>query len=133
MKFRVRLEQDEGGIFVAEVPSVPGCISHGATREEAVCNIEEATAAYLESLKQWRDDKTNLIASNRAYSQTSPTVTFAKTITVQSILATAGLKGLRSVPMRRRRICSIAGVALSVTLVASELAAAKGVFGRRFP
>jgi predicted RNase H-like HicB family nuclease len=52
MKFRVRLEQDEDGIFVAEVPSLPGCISQGATREEAVHNIEEAIAAYLESLNQ---------------------------------------------------------------------------------
>jgi predicted RNase H-like HicB family nuclease len=52
MKFRVRLEQDEDGIFVAEVPSLPGCISQGATREEAVRNIEEAIAAYLESLSE---------------------------------------------------------------------------------
>jgi len=34
------------------VPSLPGCISQGATREEAVHNIEEAIAAYLESLNQ---------------------------------------------------------------------------------
>ena len=50
MKFRVRLEQDEDGIFVAEVPSLPGCISQGTTRGEAVRNAEEAIAAYLESL-----------------------------------------------------------------------------------
>lgn len=52
MKFRVRIEQDEDGMFVAEVPSLPGCVSQGATREDAVRNIEEAIAAYLESLNE---------------------------------------------------------------------------------
>ncbi len=50
MKFRVRIGQDEDGIFVADVPSLPGCISQGKTREEAIRNAEEAIAAYLESL-----------------------------------------------------------------------------------
>ena len=51
MKYRVLIEQDEGGVFVAEVPTLPGCISQGETREEAVENIKEAIAAYLESLE----------------------------------------------------------------------------------
>lgn len=50
MKYRVLLEQDEDGVFVAEVPSLPGCISQGETREQAVENIKEAIALYLESL-----------------------------------------------------------------------------------
>ena len=50
MKFRVRIEQDEDDIFVADVPSLPGCITQGKTREEAIRNAEEAIAAYLESL-----------------------------------------------------------------------------------
>ena len=50
MKYRVLLEQDEDGVFVAEVPSLPGCISQGKTREQAVENIKEAIALYLESL-----------------------------------------------------------------------------------
>jgi predicted RNase H-like HicB family nuclease len=50
MKYRVLIEQDEDGVFVAEVPSLPVCISQGYTREEAVRNIREAVAAYLESL-----------------------------------------------------------------------------------
>jgi predicted RNase H-like HicB family nuclease len=50
VKFRVRIEQDEDGIFVADVPSLPGCITQGKTREEAIRNAEEAIAAYLESL-----------------------------------------------------------------------------------
>ena len=50
MKYRVLLEQDEDGVFVAEVPALPGCISQGATRAEALTNAQEAIEAYLESL-----------------------------------------------------------------------------------
>jgi predicted RNase H-like HicB family nuclease len=51
MKYRVLIEQDEDGVFVVEVPALPGCISQGKTREEALVNIQEAIAVYLESLK----------------------------------------------------------------------------------
>jgi predicted RNase H-like HicB family nuclease len=50
MKYRVLIERDEDGVFVAEVPSLPGCISQGSTRAEAVSNIHEAIQGYLESL-----------------------------------------------------------------------------------
>ncbi len=52
MKFRVLIDQDEDGVFVAQVPSLPGCVTQGATRREAVSNAEEAIAAYLESLHE---------------------------------------------------------------------------------
>ena len=55
MKFRVRLDQDEDGIFVAEAPSLPGCVTQGGTRDEALANIREAIAAYLESLEAHGD------------------------------------------------------------------------------
>jgi predicted RNase H-like HicB family nuclease len=51
MKYRVLIQQDEDGMYVAEVPSLPGCISQGRTREQAVDNIREAIAVYLESLE----------------------------------------------------------------------------------
>lgn len=51
MKYRVLIEQDEDGVYVAEVPSLPGCISQGQTREQAIENIKEAIAGYLESLE----------------------------------------------------------------------------------
>ena len=51
MKYRVNIEQDEDGVFIAEVPSLPGCISQGATRGAAVENIKEAIELYLESLR----------------------------------------------------------------------------------
>jgi predicted RNase H-like HicB family nuclease len=51
VKYRVLVEPDEDGVYVAEVPSLPGCISQGRTRAEALENVKEAIAAYLESLK----------------------------------------------------------------------------------
>jgi predicted RNase H-like HicB family nuclease len=49
-QYRVILEQDEDGIYVVEVPALPGCLSQGKTRSEALENIKEAIALYLESL-----------------------------------------------------------------------------------
>ncbi len=51
MKYRVEIQPDEDGVYVAEVPTLPGCISQGKSRAEAVANIREAIAAYLASLK----------------------------------------------------------------------------------
>jgi len=55
MRYRVLIEQDEDGVYVAEVPSLPGCISQGQTRAEALDNIREAMAGYLESLQEHGD------------------------------------------------------------------------------
>jgi predicted RNase H-like HicB family nuclease len=52
MKFRVLIEQDEDGVFVAQVPSLPGCVSQGQTRADAIANVQEAIAGYLESLSE---------------------------------------------------------------------------------
>ena len=52
MKFRVLIEQDEDGVFIAQVPSLPGCVTQGATRAEAVEKVQEAIGAYLESLNE---------------------------------------------------------------------------------
>ena len=52
MRFRVILEPDEDGVFVAQVPALPGCISQGATRAEALKNVQEAIEGYLESLRE---------------------------------------------------------------------------------
>lgn len=51
-QFRVLIEQDEDGVFVAECPNLPGCVSQGSTRDEAVENIKDAIAEYLESLRR---------------------------------------------------------------------------------
>ena len=52
MRFRIIVEQDEDGAFVAECPSLPGCVSEGKTRQEALRNIKDAIQGYLESLKK---------------------------------------------------------------------------------
>jgi predicted RNase H-like HicB family nuclease len=44
----------EDGYWVAECPSLPGCISQGRTREEAVLNIREAIEVYIETLEDDR-------------------------------------------------------------------------------
>lgn len=48
MKFVTTLERDEDGVWSAECPSVPGCVSQGQTRDEALANIRETIAAFLE-------------------------------------------------------------------------------------
>lgn len=50
MKLQVVLEPSEEGGFTASVPSLPGCISEGDTREDALRNIREAIELYLEPL-----------------------------------------------------------------------------------
>lgn len=52
LKYRVLVHQDEEGMFVAECPTLPGCISQGETRKAAMQNIQEAILGYLESLQK---------------------------------------------------------------------------------
>jgi antitoxin HicB len=52
MRFRIYLQQDEDGIFVAECPTLPGCVSQGSTRDEAVMNAKDAIKGYLMSLRK---------------------------------------------------------------------------------
>lgn len=48
MRFQVTLDRDEDGVWVSECPSIPGCVSQGATKEEVLDNIREAIALCLE-------------------------------------------------------------------------------------
>ncbi|MGB5593682.1 MAG: type II toxin-antitoxin system HicB family antitoxin [Crocosphaera sp.] len=48
----VFLYPDEDGYIIAEVPSLPGCISQGETRQEALQNIQEAITLHLEVLQE---------------------------------------------------------------------------------
>jgi len=52
MHYRIVIEQDEDGVFIAECPALPGCVSQGKTRKEALENIQDAIKGYLESLKK---------------------------------------------------------------------------------
>jgi len=48
MKFSVTLERDEDGVWIAECPSIPGCISQGDTRDAAIDNVRDAIKLCLE-------------------------------------------------------------------------------------
>jgi predicted RNase H-like HicB family nuclease len=49
---QVIIYSGEDGYFIAECPSLPGCISQGQTKEEAVVNIKEAIDGYIAALKE---------------------------------------------------------------------------------
>ncbi len=55
MRYRILIEQDEDGIFVAECPALPGCVSQGKTRPEALANIRDAIRGYLASLAKHKE------------------------------------------------------------------------------
>jgi len=48
MKLDVRLYQDENGIWIAEIPAIPGCGSEGETRDEALINVRDAAELCLQ-------------------------------------------------------------------------------------
>lgn len=48
MKFNVTIDRDEDGIWIVECPSIPGCVSQGQTKEEALENIKDAIAACIQ-------------------------------------------------------------------------------------
>jgi predicted RNase H-like HicB family nuclease len=50
-KFVIYLMEDEEGGFVAECPALPGCVSEGDTKDEAIANIRDAIKASLETRK----------------------------------------------------------------------------------
>jgi predicted RNase H-like HicB family nuclease len=52
LKYTAILTRGEDGWIVAEVPALPGCVSQGRTREEAIANIADAVAGYLDSLRK---------------------------------------------------------------------------------
>jgi len=47
VKFIVTIDRDEDGTWVVECPSIPGCVSQGATKDEALENVKDAIAACL--------------------------------------------------------------------------------------
>ena len=61
MKLHILIEQDENGYFTVEVPALPGCLSQGKTRDEAVVNIREAIEGWFEVMESKREiDPTRL-------------------------------------------------------------------------
>jgi predicted RNase H-like HicB family nuclease len=48
MKLSVTIDRDEDGVWIVECLSIPGCVSQGKTKAQAIKNIEEAIALCLE-------------------------------------------------------------------------------------
>ena len=48
MKFNVTIDRDEDGVWIVECPAIPGCVSQGVSKEEALLNIAEAIKLCLE-------------------------------------------------------------------------------------
>jgi len=62
MKLHAVIEKDESWYFVAEVPTLPGCLSQGKTHEEALANIKEAIEGWFEVMESKQSfDRTRLI------------------------------------------------------------------------
>lgn len=60
MELNIILEKQEEGGYTVYVPSLPGCVSQGETKEEAISNIKEAIALYLEP-----DENELIVYSNK--------------------------------------------------------------------
>ncbi len=62
MRFKIVLEESDEGGYTAYVPSLPGCISEGETKEKALKNIQEAIELYLEPVDDdWILDEKDLV------------------------------------------------------------------------
>jgi len=48
MKFQVTIDRDEDSVWIVECPAIPGCVSQGKTRAQALANIEDAIRLCLE-------------------------------------------------------------------------------------
>ena len=48
MKMTVTIDRDEDGVWIVECPAIPGCVSQGETKDEAIANIREAIGLCLE-------------------------------------------------------------------------------------
>jgi antitoxin HicB len=51
-----RLAESDGGGYLATVPDLPGCMSDGASPEEALKNVQEGIASWVEAAKEWKQD-----------------------------------------------------------------------------
>jgi len=51
-----RLADADGGGYLATVPDLPGCMSDGETPEEALKNVQEAIASWIEAAKEWKQE-----------------------------------------------------------------------------
>ncbi len=48
MQFQVTVDRDEDGVWIVECPPIPGCVTQGATREQALANVQDAIRECLQ-------------------------------------------------------------------------------------
>ena len=48
MQFVITIDRDEDGIWITQCPSIPGCVSQGQTKDEAIANIQDAIQSCLQ-------------------------------------------------------------------------------------
>ena len=65
MKFMVSLDRDVDGIWIAECPSIPGCVSQGETRDEAITNIKDAIHECVITWADHADNRVNWALGSR--------------------------------------------------------------------
>ena len=58
-RFRALLTPGEDGYIIAQIVGLPGCISQGKTREQALANIKEALEGYIECLQDYHEEIPN--------------------------------------------------------------------------
>ena len=51
-----RLADSDGGGYLATAPDLPGCVSDGATPEEALRNVQDAIESWIEAAREWKQD-----------------------------------------------------------------------------
>jgi predicted RNase H-like HicB family nuclease len=51
-----RLADGDGGGYLATVPDLPGCLSDGETPEEALKNVQDAIASWIEAAREWKQE-----------------------------------------------------------------------------
>ena len=51
-----RLAESDGGGYLATVPDLPGCMSDGATPEEALRNVQDAIESWIEAAREWKQE-----------------------------------------------------------------------------
>jgi predicted RNase H-like HicB family nuclease len=65
MKFHITIERDEDGKYVVECTDLPGCLSEGESKEEAIENISEAIIGCLKSRLKIAGDKLKIPSIDR--------------------------------------------------------------------
>jgi len=72
MKLQIVLEHSDEGGYTAIVPALPGCISEGDTRNEAIANIQEVVVLYLEPVEDDKRKRTPIFNNKTPLPRTAP-------------------------------------------------------------